>query len=216
MDLKVLQFHSISLKGSINGSQGQSSGSYKHNTAMTIIKKKTGDCNFSEETREAEKFAHKILMGPQPEKGKVTGLGRGVNAKDLRKIRCDAEPTAMAKILKKLQMMEDENQKMKDQIASLTSKFGDHSSDHTNPMNDGESHEDSRQDLPFKGCPTTEVLRHDASITRSEYREGTRQNTPHHVDISHDSPCTRGGSYEGLNHDIHSNHGSKYESTMHL
>ncbi|VFQ67338.1 unnamed protein product, partial [Cuscuta campestris] len=81
-------------------------------------------------------------------------------------------------------------------------------------MNDGESHEDSRQDLPFKWCPTTEVLRHDASITRSEYREGSRKNTPHHVDISHDSPCSRGGSYEGLKHDIHSNHGPKHNASL--
>ncbi|VFQ79494.1 unnamed protein product [Cuscuta campestris] len=143
------------------------------NSAMAIIKKKTGACHFSEETREAEKFAYKKLMGPQPEKGKVTGLGRGVNARDLRKIRCEAEPTAMAKILRKLQTMEDENQKMKDQIASLTSKFGDHSPRHTDSINCGDFHEDSTQDSPFKGCTTPEVPRHDASI-RSEYREVIR------------------------------------------
>ncbi|RAL51839.1 hypothetical protein DM860_010557 [Cuscuta australis] len=87
------------------------------------------------------------------------------------------------------------------------------SSGHTDPINGGEFHEDSRQDSPFKGCMTPEVPRHDASIRRSEYREGLRHNTPNHLDLSHDSPCTRGGSYEGLKHDdIHANHGSEYNS----
>ncbi|RAL42543.1 hypothetical protein DM860_011161 [Cuscuta australis] len=87
------------------------------------------------------------------------------------------------------------------------------SSGHTDLINGGEFHEDSRQDSPFKGCMTPEVPRHDASIRRSEYREGLRHNTPNHLDLSHDSPCTRGGSYEGLKHDdIHANHGSEYNS----
>ncbi|RAL50382.1 hypothetical protein DM860_017663 [Cuscuta australis] len=165
------------------------------NSAIAIIQKKTRSCNFSEETREAEKFAYTKLMGPQPEKGKVTGLGCGVNARDLRKIRCEAEPIAMAKILKKLQTMEDENKKMKDQIASLTSKFGDHSSSHTDPINGGDSHEDSRRDSPFKECMTPEVPRHDGSITRSEFCEASRDKTRNRLDLSHDSPCTRGLFY---------------------
>ncbi|VFQ90109.1 unnamed protein product [Cuscuta campestris] len=62
------------------------------------------------------------------------------------------------------------------------SKFGDHGSVHDSPLNGGSFHE---------------VLRHDTSITKSDYRERSRNNTlcPH--DSIHKPPLRKEGSLEG-------------------
>ncbi|RAL42503.1 hypothetical protein DM860_011121 [Cuscuta australis] len=148
------------------------------NSAINIIKEKTGSCEFSEATKMAEEIAYRKLMGPQPEKGKVTGLDRGVNARDLRKRRCEGVSPDMLQLMKKMQRMED-------QIAVLKSNLGDHGSRHDSPINGPECDEDARHDSPLHGYSTHEALKHDALVTKDD--------APTNHSSKHDSTLSNAG-----------------------